>query len=355
MALSGSSDPLLQEEEGGSSKETPFLCKAVQIALVVSLYWFVSITMVFLNKYLLDSPSLRLDAPLFVTFYQCAVTVIFCKSLSLMASCCPPGYLDFPSLRMDLKVSRSILPLSVIFISMITFNNLCLKYVGVAFYNVGRSLTTVFNVLLSYLLLKQTTSLYALLACGVIIGGFWLGVDQEGAEGTLSWAGILFGILASLCVSLNAIYTKKVLPAVDGSIWRLTFYNNMNACVLFLPFMLLLGEFRTLYLFEKLGNPGFWGMMTLGGVFGFAIGYVTGLQIKFTSPLTHNVSGTAKACAQTVLAVVYYEETKSFLWWTSNMMVLGGSFAYTWVKGLEMKKAQEESIPKTVEKNEIGV
>ena len=29
---------------------------------------------------------------------------------------------------------------------MIAFNNLCLKYVGVAFYNVGRSLTTVFNV-----------------------------------------------------------------------------------------------------------------------------------------------------------------------------------------------------------------
>ena len=29
---------------------------------------------------------------------------------------------------------------------MITFNNLTLKFLGVAFYNVGRSLTTVFNV-----------------------------------------------------------------------------------------------------------------------------------------------------------------------------------------------------------------
>lgn len=32
---------------------------------------------------------------------------------------------------------------------MITFNNLTLKYLGVAFYNVGRSLTTVFNVVSS--------------------------------------------------------------------------------------------------------------------------------------------------------------------------------------------------------------
>ncbi|XP_062973524.1 GDP-fucose transporter 1 [Elgaria multicarinata webbii] len=359
MALSGASEPLLQQEkedaEEESGREPPFLFRAMRIALVVSLYWFISITMVFLNKYLLGSASLGLNTPLFVTFYQCLVTVLICKLLSLLASCCPRGYLDFPSMRMDLKVSRSVLPLSVVFISMITFNNLCLKYVGVAFYNVGRSLTTVFNVLLSYLLLKQTTSLSALLACGAIIGGFWLGIDQEEAEGTLSWAGIFFGILASLCVSLNAIYTKKVLPAVDGSIWRLTFYNNINACVLFLPLLILMNEFSTLYYFDKLRSINFWGMMTLSGVFGFAIGYVTGLQIKFTSPLTHNVSGTAKACAQTVLAVCYYEETKSFLWWTSNMMVLGGSFAYTWVKGLEMKKVQADPLPKANEKNETGV
>ena len=39
-----------------------------------------------------------------------------------------------------------VLPLSIVFVGMITFNNLCLKYLGVSFYNVGRSLTTVFNV-----------------------------------------------------------------------------------------------------------------------------------------------------------------------------------------------------------------
>ena len=39
-----------------------------------------------------------------------------------------------------------VMPLSIVFVSMITFNNLTLKFLGVAFYNVGRSLTTVFNV-----------------------------------------------------------------------------------------------------------------------------------------------------------------------------------------------------------------
>ncbi|KAK0145274.1 GDP-fucose transporter 1 [Merluccius polli] len=316
-----------------------FLLRSLKIAGVVALYWFISITMVFVNNHLLDNRDL--DAPLFITFFQCAVTVVLCWLLRLLSSGCP-GWVDFPSFKFDPKTSREVLPLSVVFICMITFNNLCLKYLGVAFYTVGRSLSTVFNVLLSYVVLKQTTSLRALLCCGVILGGFWLGVDQEGSGGSLSWTGVFFGVLASACVSLNAIYTKKVMPAVEGNIWKLSFYNNVNACVLFVPLILIFGELGNLARFNRLLDLPFWGMMTLGGVFGFAIGYVTGLQIKFTSPLTHNVSGTAKACAQTVIAVVFNASSKSLLWWTSNLMVLGGSSAYTWVKSMEMKKVQEE-------------
>ncbi|KAM8894089.1 GDP-fucose transporter 1 isoform 3-T3 [Spinachia spinachia] len=331
MALAGS-----ETVDRGEGNGETFLLRAVRIAAVVALYWFVSITMVFLNNHLLDKRDL--DAPLLVTFYQCLVTVGLCWAMQLLATLCP-GFIDFPSVRFDPKTSREVLPLSVVFICMITFNNLCLKLVGVAFYTVGRSLSTVFNVLLSYVILKQTTSLRAVLCCAIILGGFWLGVDQEGLTGNLSWTGVFFGVLASACVSLNAIYTKKVMPAVDGNIWKLSFYNNINACVLFLPLIILSGDLGRLAAFPGVTDLGFWGMMTLGGVFGFAIGYVTGLQIKFTSPLTHNVSGTAKACAQTVIAVVFNSSSKSLLWWTSNMMVLGGSSAYTWVKSLEMKKA----------------
>ncbi|XP_068580467.1 GDP-fucose transporter 1 isoform X2 [Cebidichthys violaceus] len=354
MALSGSETM----DQDGRNGET-FIMRAVKIGAVVALYWFVSITMVFVNNYLLDNRDL--DAPLFVTFYQCVVTVGLCWLMQLLSRVWP-GLIDFPSVRFDLKTSREVLPLSVVFICMIIFNNLCLKHLGVAFYTVGRSLSTVFNVLLSYVVLKQTTSIQAIGCCGIILGGFWLGVDQEGMTGSLSWIGVFFGVIASACVSMNAIYTKKVMPAVEGNIWKLSYYNNINACVLFLPLILASGDLGRLAGFDRLGSPAFWGMMTLGGVFGFAIGYVTGLQIKFTSPLTHNVSGTAKACAQTVIAVVYNSSSKSLLWWTSNMMVLGGSSAYTWVKSMEMKKApprepQDSAKEKLLpgEKGDIGV
>ena len=102
--------------------------------------------------------------------------------------------------------------------------------------------------------------------------------------------------------------------------------------------MLLHGEYRILLDYEGFGNVRFWMMMAVGGVFGFAINYLTGLQIQVTSPLTHNISGTAKACAQTIIATNWYGETKSFLWWISNMDVLIGSAVYTRVRQLEMER-----------------
>ena len=53
--------------------------------------------------------------------------------------------------------------------------------------------------------------------------------------------------------------------------------------------------------------------------------------------------GTAKAAAQTVLATYWFDETKSLLWWVSNMVVLGGSMAYTRVRQIEMKNSQPSS------------
>ena len=90
--------------------------------------------------------------------------------------------------------------------------------------------------------------------------------------------------------------------------------------------------------------------MTTSGLFGFAIGFITGLQIQFTSPLTHNISGTAKACAQTVIACLYFHEVKSILWWVSNVVVMGGSGAYTEVRRREMK-SQHNSDLTTIKQN----
>ena len=86
----------------------------------------------------------------------------------------------------------------------------------------------------------------------------------------------------------------------------------------------------------------FWFAMSIAGILGFSMGFVTSLQIQVTSPLTHNVSGTAKAYVQTLLGVMYYNEVKTMLWWISNCFVLIGAAAYSQVRGQEMKEKHKQ-------------
>lgn len=79
--------------------------------------------------------------------------------------------------------------------------------------------------------------------------------------------------------------------------------------------------------------------------------------MQVTSPLTHNISGTAKACAQTVIACIYYTEIKPVLWWVSNVVVLLGSAGYTEVRRREMTVQQKvlEATRDSEKENEIKV
>eukprot|EP00111_Clytia_hemisphaerica_P021804 TCONS_00064105-protein len=311
--------------------------RSAKIFFVVCAYWFVSISLVFLNKFLLSGKDFKLDAPIFITWYQCVFSLLILFLLSFLGDKYP-SIDKFPEFQLNPEICKQIMPLSIVFVGMITANNLCLKYLDVAFYNVARALTTFFNIVFSYFILGQKTSVRAIACCSLIILGFSLGVKEEGQLVDLSYKGVFFGVLGSFFVCMNAIFTKRCMPAVDGNIWRLQMYNNFNAVFFFVPLIIINGDLSVVAAFPHLYNPRFWLMMSLSGVFGIAIGYVTGLQIKVTSPLTHNISGTAKACAQTIIAVVYFVTFKSSLWWFCNFLVLGGSGLYTYVKAADMKR-----------------
>ena len=233
---------------------------------------------------------------------------------------------------------------------MITFNNLCLKWVQVSFYNVARSLTIVFNVIFSALMLGSTSSQQTMACLGVVILGFFLG---SSGELDFSMKGTVAGIASSLFVSLNSIYTKKVLPAVDNDHWKLTYYNNINACILFIPLMLIFEHNPISAAFgQQFLNGVFWSAMLVAGFFGFAIGIVTVLQIKATSPLTHNISGTAKAAVQSMLAFYIWGNKATFMGVLGIFTVLGGSLLYTFVKMEENRSSVTTPSPSKASKEE---
>ena len=56
----------------------------VYIAGVITTYWVVSISMVYLNKILLSNQDASISAPLFVTWFQCVLTCVICIVLGNM-------------------------------------------------------------------------------------------------------------------------------------------------------------------------------------------------------------------------------------------------------------------------------
>lgn len=350
---------------------------AMYIASVVATYWVVSISMVYLNKILMSNEGISVPAPLFVTWYQCVTTCLICwacgicgqraqaadaekakytavpsseqAAASSVAAPKPSFFAQFPRAEYLVGPAKQIFPLSVVFVGMITFNNLCLKYVEVSFYNVARSLTIVFNVFLSRLFLGIPTSFKTVLCLGVVIVGFLMGSH---GELNFSLIGTISGVLSSLFVSLNSIFTKRVLPAVDDNHWKLTFYNNVNASILFIPLVLIF-EYDVLQAAtQQLTSQEFWAAMTVAGFFGFSIGIVTVLQIKATSPLSHNISGTAKAAVQSLMAFYIWGNEPTIMGVLGIFTTLGGSLLYTFVKMNE--NAASAPAPQPVQSNPEG-
>lgn len=325
------------------------------IASVISAYWVVSISMVYLNKFLLSNPDASIPAPLFVTWYQCLITCVIVDVLGrigsrtrAVSSVSKTPFISmfdkYHQVDYKMEIGIKVLPLSVIFVGMITFNNLCLQYVEVSFYNVARSLSIVFNVIFTYLVLHEKTPLKICGVLGVVILGFIVGID---GEVNFSMLGTLCGVLSSVFVSLNSIFTKKISKDVELDNNGLLYYNNANAVMLFLPLILYFEHPVILANVHHLVSPFFWFSMTITGMMGFSIGLVTVLQVTATSPLTHNISGTAKAAAQSIMAFYIWGNTPTFKGILGILLVLGGSGLYTYVQRMSMQQKMKNDAAET--------
>lgn len=240
---------------------------SVYVTQVICLYWVVSISMVYLNKILLSSEEASIPAPLFVTWYQCIITAAICYFFGLIGERTRKlgvgSYFDsYPLVRYNFRAGLGVLPLSLIFVGMITFNNVCLKYVEVSFYNVARSLSIVFNVIFTFLVLGKTTSWSTCLTLLVVIYGFYIGIE---GETNFSLFGTAAGVISSVFVSLNSIFTAKVLPLVNEDKSLLLYYNNVNGMILFLPLIIIFEKDIILDNADKLTSLFFWFVMTITG------------------------------------------------------------------------------------------
>jgi len=320
-------NPLLPVSEGhhnghekGEKSETKI------IASVIAFYWVCSMSVVFLNKYIFTYADYEFPFPLFVTWYQFLVALVLLIITGFSKS---KLFSIVPRYELKLDIAIKILPLTAIYVGMLTFNNLCLAFVEVSFYQVARSLTIIFNIIFTYLILHNKTSLAAIGACSVVFFGFALG---SFGELHFSLLGLIFGVCSSVFGALYGIFVKKKLQVVENNEWRLLHYNTTLAIILLFPIVVLSGELKEIKEVYFILRPSFWIIMTVTGVSGFLINIATFLQIKFTTPLTNTISGTAKACTQTVLSVMIFKNPITFINGFGIFLVLLGSLLYSLVR-----------------------
>jgi len=223
---------------------------------------------------------------------------------------------------------------------MMVFNNLCLLYVQVSFYQVARALTVIFNVVFSWYILGTSTSRTALRACAVVVLGFLIGCF---GEAYFKWEGIIYGVMSSTFVALYSVYVKNALSVVEGNQWKLMMYTTTLSVFFMIPPIFAFGEEEILQAHPNSYHQNFWFMLTLTGIFGFLINIAIYLQIKHTSPLIHNISGTAKACMQTLLAGLWLHNFITPLSALGIVLVIVGSFWYSQIRNAE---ALQETKPK---------
>ena len=135
------------------------------------------------------------------------------------------------------------------------------------------------------------------------------------------------------------------MPLVDGDKWKLSWYNNVNASLGFLPLVFLAGEHRELMAkTDVLLTSYYWFVMLIAGFLGFAIGIVTVMQINYTTPLTHNISGTVKACVQTILAILIFQAPWTWKGLSGIGLTIGGSLLYAVVRMAENDAAKPAAV-----------
>jgi len=201
----------------------------------------------------------------------------------------------------------------------------------------------VFSIAFTYILLGDKTSRRAVFACGIVFVGFLVGsVGRGGGEGDgearsifIKALGIVFGLLSSLFVALYGVFVKRKLALVGNNEWRLMCYNTALSIVFLLPVIPVAGE-TAAFVHPLLTNVRFWVNMTITGSFGFLVNIAMFMQVKITSPLTNTISGTAKACTQTVLAILIWRSQVSLESALGIVLVIGGSFLYSIVRYQEM-------------------
>jgi len=197
---------------------------------------------------------------------------------------------------------------------------------------------------MSFIILQIPPSWYVIKPCIVALIGFIIGCIFED---NLSKEGVVFGVISTAFAALYIIYVKKTLPIMDGNHWKLMTYNITFSALFLIPAIIFFGEHAVILDSPWIWEAKFWVLQVSTGIFMFLINIAIFLQIKYTSPVTHNICGVLKTIAQTFIAtLIFYNE----ITWMKALgigLIVIGSFWYSHQKYIEIQQQDKQKEDET--------
>ncbi|KAH7101204.1 hypothetical protein BKA62DRAFT_703877 [Auriculariales sp. MPI-PUGE-AT-0066] len=319
--------------------QNDFQQSRLAIFSAVSFYFVAAIAMIIANKWVLN----KSNTPLFFLFMQLLVAV------ALLFVCRILRILKFP-VEVSAAKAKGLIPLVLINVTGLSFNNFTLQLVDASYYQVARGLLVPFTVATSFIFLHSRPSLKVLGACAIVTSGFLVGVllDQSYSSFGNSNAtlGVTCGLISTLTTSLHAVVIKRSLDVVNGDTLELAWYTNLLSALVLVPVIHLAGETPAVYdlmtIVEAAKSDASWTTWqtflvgtAITGLFGFLICIAGFLSIKVTSPVTHMVSSAVRGVFQSVLGIWLFGDIISNGRWSSIVVIILGSVYYTYVKNEE--------------------
>lgn len=282
-----------QEQEKKESK--------MYITAVIIFYMIVSISMIMINKTMLDAISL----PFSLLWGQLLVAVLIMIFLGIFKSL-PP---------LEMNILPSIIPLIAMNVIGLTINTFFLKEIDAVMYQVGRSMLLPMTVILTPLILGNGIGgFWVVISCCIITSGYIIGMgivspSSYGYDSinNINWKGVWLGLASSLCTTIHSFVIKISFRKIKyNSTWSLLWYNNLGSLIILTPFLLYeLDLLSTLS--EKNYSLLLYGSL-LAGSTGLLINLAGFLQLKVTSPLSHMVSSISRGVIQTLIAFFVFND-----------------------------------------------
>lgn len=304
--------------------------KNTSTVLSIATYSFSSVSMIILNKLLMD--TFNLPYPISLLLFQnfgAFTLVSVAKHLKL---------LHYPDT--SLQIIKRWLPLTLLFVAMLFSSMKSLQFMSVSAQTITKNLALIVTAYGDKYLFGKRITPSMVISFVLMVLGSYMGTA---GDPWVTNAGVLWTAVNIAVTVLYTLYMKKLMGDVSKIVgpYGPIYYNNM----LSLPIFLVCGftEF-----------PSFFGALlhtsTMGKLFFFVMTVISSFMtfgvfwcMHETSPTTFSVVGALNKVPVTLLGMIVFQQFPSIIGYAGIVVALLGGFLYSFGSSREaMRRAAAE-------------